>query len=75
FGNDVVTDLSFAEGDSLTFILGGQTTKVSSLAELNALISSTGATVSQDSVSATITFGTDESVKLIGFTAPGGVIA
>lgn len=75
FGNDVITDLDFGGGDSLSFNLGGVATKVTSVSQLNSLIASTGAIVTSDSVSATIGFTAGESIRLIGFSASGNTVS
>lgn len=70
FGNDVITDLDFAnDHDSLSFNVGGNLTKVTSVSDLNSFIAKSGAVVTSDSVSATITFAPGESIRLIGFGA------
>ncbi|TAE32066.1 MAG: calcium-binding protein [Alphaproteobacteria bacterium] len=72
FGHDVVTDLNFAEGDSMIFFAGciptaSDTIAVQSLADLQALIAnhSTGTLEHGDNV--TIQFGADCSVTLLEF--------
>lgn len=70
FGNDVITDLSFAESDTLSF----GSTKISSLSQLNDYIAATpGAFVSSDLGSATVNLGGD-SIRLIGYSATGNTL-
>jgi len=73
FGNDLITDLNFAEGDFLSLDVGGSLTSIKSLGDLNAFVASSGAVVTSDAVSATLTLNANESIRLVGFSAAGGV--
>lgn len=73
FGNDLITDLNFADGDFLSLDIGGSLTSIKSLGDLNAFVTSSGAAVTSDAVSATLTLNANESIRLVGFSAAGGV--
>lgn len=77
FGKDVITDLSFGsdgDGDSLAILFGGKPTKITSVAELNSFVKSSGAIVTADDVSTTLTFSSGDSIRLIGYGEAGGSI-